>query len=266
LVARNLRRKTAKQATDLSWSDLLAALAGTLDRSNEAPLYQQIADEIQVLIESGAFPRGSLFGNEIELARQLGVSRPTMRRAIKVLVDQGMLVRRRGVGTQVVQGHISRPAKLTSLFEDLTESGQDPRTAILLYQWVQATDQVGAKLQIPRGELVLHLRRLRTARQEPLAILENYLPNDLGDIDQDTLTTDGLYHMMRSRGFKMATATQRIGARNGTAAECQLLQEPAGSPLLTVDRLAFDDSGRPIEWGRHLYRPTMYAFSITLVR
>lgn len=244
----------------------LLTLSESLDRTSDVPLYEQIAQRIQRLIDTDAFAAGTQLGNEIVLARQLGVSRPTMRRAIQVLVDMGMLVRRRGVGTQIVQGTISRPAKLTSLFEDLTESGQSPATVVLLHHLLPAPDNVAAKLHIASGETVLRLRRLRTARQTPLAILDNYLPNDVADIDPNELSRRGLYQSMRDDGVRIATATQRIGARNGTAAECQLLDEPAGSPLLTVDRVAFDDSGRPIEWGRHVYRPANYTFSITLVR
>src|SRR5215217_3356260 len=88
----------------------------TLDRSSPVPLYFQVAEQIE---------------NEIALAKELGLSRPTMRQAIQVLVDKGMLVRKRGVGTQVVHGKIRRSVELTSLFDDLSAAGQKPRTEVI---------------------------------------------------------------------------------------------------------------------------------------
>jgi DNA-binding GntR family transcriptional regulator len=70
---------------------------------------------------------------------------------------------------------------------------------------------------------------------------------------------------MRSRGLHIRVAKQRIGARTGTAEECRLLTERKGSPLLTMDRSTYDDSGRTIEWGHHVYRASQYSFAVTLV-
>ena len=73
-----------------------------LDRGSPVPLYFQVATRLQEQIERGELPVGGRLENEVELADRLGVSRPTMRKAIGYLVERGMLVRRRGVGTQIV--------------------------------------------------------------------------------------------------------------------------------------------------------------------
>ena len=86
-----------------------------LDRSSPVPLYFQVATRMQEQIENGRLPVGGRLENEVELADRLGVSRPTMRKAIAYLVERGMLVRRRGVGTQVVHPKVRRPVELTSL-------------------------------------------------------------------------------------------------------------------------------------------------------
>ena len=247
-------------------TETLLSLSINLDRNSPVPLYRQLAQQVQGSIENGEIPRGSRLGNEVLLAGRLGVSRPTMRRAIQDLVDQGMVVRKRGVGTQVLQGSFTRPVKLTSLFDDLTDSDQAPMTKVLSHQYLPASAQVAAKLQVPSGELVLRLRRLRTAQHEPLAILENFLPVNLADVDEDVLESGGLYQALRDTGVKIVTANQRIGARQGTPDECELLNEPPESPVLTADRLAFNDSGQAIEWGQHVYRPSLYSFTVTLVR
>ena len=85
-----------------------------LDRTSPVPLYFQVATRLQQLIEDGELPVGSRLENEVELADRLGVSRPTMRRAISYLVERGMLVRRRGIGTQVVHPKVRRPVELSN--------------------------------------------------------------------------------------------------------------------------------------------------------
>ncbi len=85
----------------------------TVDRTSPVPLYFQVAQALQHHIEEGHIASGSLLGNEIGLADDLGVSRPTMRKAIEYLVQRGLLVRKRGVGTQVVRAQVRRPLQLT---------------------------------------------------------------------------------------------------------------------------------------------------------
>ncbi len=113
-------------------SELTSALRGFgVDRSSPIPLYFQVSGFIEQAIESGQIPNGSLFANEIQLAEQLGLSRPTVRRAMQDLVDKGLIVRRRGIGTRVVQPKVRRPLELSSLFDDLAGSGQkrQPRSS-----------------------------------------------------------------------------------------------------------------------------------------
>jgi DNA-binding GntR family transcriptional regulator len=224
-----------------------------------------MAEQIHQAIQDGRLEPGSLLGNEIGLADRFGLSRPTMRSAIQELVDKGVLVRKRGVGTQVVQGPINRTVQLTSLFDDLARADQHPRTAVLTNEVIPASDDVSAALKLPRRHPVLHLRRVRYTDNKPLAILDNYLPHQLVDIGGGDLAKLGLYQLMRTAGVRMKVAKQRIGAREGTPDECRWLNEPMQSPLLTMERITNDDTGKVVEWGRHVYRPSHYQFSVTLV-
>ena len=243
----------------------MPALTVDLDRSSPVPLYYQVARQIERAIDAGQLAPGHRLDNEISLAEQFGLSRPTMRRAIQELVDKGLLVRKRGVGTQVVHGRVSRPVELTSLFDDLSAHQRTPRTEVLGNEVVGASDEAAAMLAVPPGSRVLHLRRLRFAHDEPLAVLENWLPADLIPLGELDLTGRGLYQLMRSKGVNIRVAKQRIGARTGTAEECLLLGDKRGSPVLTMERAAHDDSGRAVEWGRHAYRAGRYSFEVTLV-
>ncbi|WP_344633959.1 GntR family transcriptional regulator [Streptomyces glaucosporus] len=236
-----------------------------MDRSSPVPLYFQLSQQLEAAIEQGRLSPGSLLGNEIELAGRLGLSRPTVRQAIQALVDKGLLVRRRGIGTQVVHSQIKRPLELSSLYDDLEAAGRRPGTRVLRLDTVAATAEVAAALGIPEGSEVRLVERLRSTRGEPMAYLRNHLPSGLVDLDGDALENTGLYRLMRSAGVTLHSARQTIGARTASAEEAGLLGEPAGAPLLTMERTAFDDTGRAVEYGSHLYRASRYTFEFQLL-
>jgi DNA-binding GntR family transcriptional regulator len=244
----------------------MTELTVSLDRSSPVPLYFQVSRQIEAAIETGELAPGDRLENEISLADRWGLSRPTMRRAIQELVDKGLLVRRRGIGTQVVHGRVKRPMDLTSLFDDLARSDQKPSTQLLARELVPASALVADRLGVPAGTQVLHLERLRSARDEPLAVMRNWLPADLAAVlTAEALESRGLYELIRGTGVHLRIATQRIGARGATAPESRLLKLRKGAPLLTMERLTYDGSGRAVELGSHVYHAETYSIEMTVV-
>ncbi|WP_131736315.1 GntR family transcriptional regulator [Actinomadura roseirufa] len=239
--------------------------AVTLDRGSPVPLYFQVAQQLEAAIRAGELPPGSRLENELELAARYRLSRPTVRQAIQHLVDKGLLVRRRGVGTQVVQSQVRRPLELSSLYDDLVAAGEEPGTRVLELGPVPAGGEAADRLGVPVGTEVLRLRRLRLTGGEPLALMTNLLPAGLIDVTAAHLEEHGLYETLRAAGVNLRIAHQTIGARGATTAEARLLDERRGTPLLTMTRTAFDDKGEAVEYGTHVYRADRYTFSHTLV-
>jgi DNA-binding GntR family transcriptional regulator len=237
----------------------------TVDRSSPVPMYYQVAQQLEHAIETGELAPGTRLDGELAMAHQLGVSRPTLRRAIEYLVDRGYLVRRRAVGTQVVHPKVRRPVELTSLYDDLRASRKDPRTEVLSIDKVPATDAVAHALGLEDGEDVLALERLRYADGQPLAVMRNWLPPGLVELDGGRLERAGLYQLMRSAGINLHLASQTIGARAASGPEARLLQASKGEPLLTMQRTTYNENGQPVELGDHLYRASLYSFEIVLV-
>ena len=241
-----------------------AALPLRVDRSSPVPLYFQVAQHLEQMIESGQLPMGTRLENETDLADQLGLSRPTMRRAIEYLVGRGLLVRKRGIGTQVVHTKVTREVELTSLYDDLAKAGRYPSTRVVSFRTEAALDALAGRLGIPAGTQVYVFERLRYADAEPLALMRNHVPVQLLRLSAADLETQGLYNLFRANGITMRIAKQAIGARAATAAEARALGERVRSPLLTMERSAYDDHGRPVEYGHHLYRASRYSFDLTL--
>ncbi|MDR6868876.1 DNA-binding GntR family transcriptional regulator [Microbacterium resistens] len=244
------------------WPDELFA---DLDRTGPVPLYYQVSSRLEKAIRDGVIPSGARLENEISISERLGLSRPTIRRAIQELVDQGLLVRRRGIGTQVVQGQVTRQVELTSLYEDLVSTHHRPSTRVLVHETVPATSLVAEQLGVVEGSDVVYVRRQRSTDGIPVAVLENYLPPEFADITTAQLEAQGLYQVLRSRGVAIRIAKQRIGARRAHGDEAELLDIDKTGPVLTMERTAFDNGGRAVEFGNHCYRPDLYSFETTLV-
>ncbi|MFC7303133.1 GntR family transcriptional regulator [Streptomyces monticola] len=236
-----------------------------MDRSSPVPLYFQLSQQLEAAIEKGRLAPGSLLGNEIDLAGRLGLSRPTVRQAIQSLVDKGLLVRRRGVGTQVVHSQVKRPLELSSLYDDLEAAGQRPATRVLHNAVEPASAEVAAALGIAEGADVHRVERLRLAHDEPMAYLCNHLPVGLLAPETARLEATGLYRLMRAAGTTLHSARQTVGARAAAPQEAELLAEPEGAPLLTMARTTFDDTGRAVEFGSHIYRASRYSFEFQLL-
>jgi DNA-binding GntR family transcriptional regulator len=241
-----------------------AALPIRVDRTSPVPLYFQVAQHLEQMIESGELPMGTRLENEIDLADQLGLSRQTMRRAIEYLVGRGLLLRKRGIGTQVVQAKVTREVELTSLYDDLAKTGRDPSTTVVSFSTEPAPDALAAELGLAARTPVYVFERLRFADAEPLALMRNHVPEHLMRLSAADLETQGLYNLFRTNGISMRIAKQSIGARAATAAEARALGERKGAPLLTMERSAYDEQGRAVEHGRHVYRASRYRFDLTL--
>ncbi len=239
------------------------AVKVNLDRSSPVPLYFQISEPISKLISDGTLTPGTRLEDELSMAKRLRVSRPTARKALQRLVDGGLVVRRRGVGTQVAPVQVHRPEELMSLNAELIRAGHRTSTQVLEYVTRDANDEEACQLSVPVGTPVVIVRRVRIADNEPLALLNNLMPASLAPTRED-LETTGLYDVLRDKDVHLVTAHQSIGAKRANRMEAEQLGEQPGAALLTMTRTTYDDKGEVVEFGHHVYRASRYTFDSTL--
>ena len=233
-----------------------------IDRQSPVPLYHQLAEQFSHAITVGQLQPGDAFENEIAVAERLQVSRPTVRRAIQELVDQGLLLRRRGLGTTVANSKVHRKFELTSLYDDLV---RDKRHAAHHRHRARGRDERAGRSGARPERRTLHLLyivRVRYAGDTPLALMTNWLPPGLSDLTREDLERQGLYACLRDRGVKPVVAQQSIGARMPTALERRQLEIRGSQPVLTMTRMAFDASGNAVEFGDHSYRASDYTIDL----
>ncbi|MBB6099815.1 GntR family transcriptional regulator [Deinobacterium chartae] len=237
-----------------------------LDSSSSAPMYLQVSQGLQRLIQQNTFPQGSALPGERDLAAMLGVSRVTVRQALRLLEEQGYLIRRQGSGTFVAPRRIVQPlSALTGFSEDMRSRGLTPGGRVLSLERTRPSPQEAMNLGVSPSSEVLRLRRLRTADAVPLAIETSTLPLELvGPLTIPEVENRSLYSRLRERGLEPDRALQHLRATAADLEAAELLDVEIGSALLATERVTWAASGRTLEYARSLYRGDRYDFIVQL--
>ncbi|MGH8313298.1 MAG: GntR family transcriptional regulator [Gammaproteobacteria bacterium] len=226
--------------------------------SLRAPAYMRLQRLLRERLASGALGPGQALPSERDLAAQLAVSRVTVRKALAGLVQDGILVPRRGAGTFVAERIIKPLSKITSFTEDLRARGLHPRSVFLERSLGEVTPEEAMALNLSPGSRVARLHRLRYAGDAPLAVEHSAIPQAI--LDDPARVTDSLYAALEALGCRPVRALQRLRAVNLSAEHARLLQLPQGSAALALERRSFLADGRLVEFTRSWYRGDAYDF------
>lgn len=242
-----------------------------VDPDSATPVYVQVAQGLAHHIHSGDLPRGSALPAERDLASRLNISRVTVRQALSLLAQQGLLSRRHGSGTYVTPpvqpGEVpSRPLGLLSSFsDDVRSRGQTPGAQVLSFERSRPTPNEAMSLALSPGDTVYRIRRLRTADGEPLAVEDSTLPQALvGKLTRKEVTNASLYALLQERGVQLHRAIRHLRAVNATLTLASLLDVHVGAALLATDRVSWTPGGQAVEYARAHYRGDRYDFVMEL--
>lgn len=243
--------------------------AGRLDPALKSPLYHQIYVVLRNKIQSGEYPPGAMLPGEHDIANDFRVSRITAKRALNELAGEGLVVRSRGRGTRVAQ----KPpppqiqASVESWLENASVMGRSTRAQLLDFAYVPAGAEVSKALALEAGAVVQRSVRVRWQGEETFSYLITYVPEDIGRSFTDTeLSSLPLLTLLERDGVTISDARQIITATIADADVAAALRIHIGAPLLEVRRVVRDQTGRPVEYLRVLYRPDQYHYEIVLSR
>jgi GntR family transcriptional regulator len=220
--------------------------------------YLRLRRSLQKMIESGSLQPGHALPSERELATLLSLSRVTVRKAIAGLADDGLLMQRQGAGTFVTDRIVKSFSKLTGFTDDLRVRGLKPRVKFLARSIGEVSPEEALALHLSPGARVIRLRRLRFAGDKPLALEDTVVPQSI--LSDPAAVKLSLYTALERIGCRPTRALQRLRAVALDAAQARLLNLPAGSPALAIERRAFLDDGRVVEFTSSLYRGDAYDF------
>ncbi len=220
-------------------------------------------------ILSGAFQIGSKLPTENELAEFYDVSRVTVRRALGELARERLIERRRSVGTRVIGRPAPAPvtADIYGVLANLAEMGRRTAVKLLSFEYVPAGGAVAQALGVRPDQLLQRSVRVRSIDQVPFSYLTTHVPESVAlTFTKQELDSRPLLELLERAGVKVEHARQRISAWLATPEAAQALDVRAGSPLIELVRVVFDQTGRAVEHLHALYRPDRYAFEMDLVR
>lgn len=241
-----------------------------VDHASSTPVYRQLSDWIVGQISTGEWPEGHQLPAEPALASSLGVSRGTLRKAVSLLVQRGLLEQVHGKGTFVARSFIEQPlaSSLTSVSEEFIRSGM-PFTTIVRNQHMRPADErIARALDIPDGAGVVYLERLRTVDAVPVILNESFLPAErfsaLLDVD---FRVERLFSSLEElSGIVLQRANRTISAITASTDVAKALDVQNGSPILYSEQTVFDTDGRPVEYSRAWFRGDRFRLSSETVR
>lgn len=231
------------------------------------PLYHRISTVLIEQIREGRYPPGSSLPGELELAKQFGVSRVTIRKTLDRLERGGLVERRQGRGTFVRSGKATEPVKaeVAGLVENLLAMGLRTKVKVLHFAYEPAPGPVAERLEIPVGTIAQHSIRLRSYKGQPFSYAVTWLPESVGrTFRRGELTSTPLTRLLVRADAAPVEADQRVFARAASDVVAPLLDLEVGAPLLGIERRVRDVQGRPVEHLRALYRPDRYEFELTM--
>ncbi|WP_213804265.1 GntR family transcriptional regulator [Granulicella sp. dw_53] len=231
------------------------------------PAYQKIQDTIRRRIGSGELKAGSAVDSERELAKIHQVSLMTARHALASLEREGLVERRRGVGTFVSTPRI-QINKLMSTTEQLAGRGLTAKSRVLLARIVYDEQEIEAKLALPLGSGVIKLVRLRHAAEEPFSLETCYLSAaDFPELLTAPLSRESLFQILeRKYDVTLGHADEEIDALAADAKTCELLAIPRRSPVLRIRQLIYSTQKRPLMYVLGFYRSDRHKLVIRRFR
>ena len=244
----------------MDWDEL------EIEWNNEAPVYQQLAAYFGDLIARGELQEGDALPTETSLCKILGISRSTVRQAFQLLEDDGVIVRKKRVGTRVCKPKLKR--SLNNLYNFTTEmQAMDlrPSSRIVSFTTVHPPVKIAETLNLRPDQDAFRIERLRLADGEPLLLETAYIPVSACETLTREQLTDSLYATITEcSGFAPMEAVETYEAVTLGKRDAQLLKVKAGDPAFRVVRISRNTAGETFEYCEELARGDRNKFQIVL--
>ncbi|HET7011693.1 MAG TPA: GntR family transcriptional regulator [Anaerolineales bacterium] len=241
-------------------------LSTSVNRRSAVPLYVQVREALESQIDSQGWSPGDRIPSEPELCRLFGVSRPVVRQALQEMAHDGLLTRRKGLGTFVAEPRITTRSLVHSLvgfFQEMEAKGMTPVTDVREQAMQPAGPRVGAQLRLDPSTPVVKVTRLRYVQDEPVVLVTSFLPYELcPDLISADLRHQSLYAFLQGRyGLTVSSGKRTIEAALAGEQDAALLRIAPGSPVLRLESVSYLADGRPMEYFHGLFRS---AFEVEL--
>jgi GntR family transcriptional regulator len=221
-------------------------------------------------IVSGRIAPGNKLPGEIALAKEHGLSRVTVRRAMEALANENLVVRLAGKGTLVKEqpvGATIMTASVANLLPNMVTMSKNSNVKLLEFAYVQPPEHIRGRLGLGPSERTQRSVRVRSADDKPFSYLVTHVPEPIAlHYNESDLATTPLFVLLERSGVLVDQAKQVISATLATSDVASALQVPVGSPLISLNRVVIDRNQQGVEYLTALYRPDRYRIEIDLSR
>ncbi|TCN73104.1 GntR family transcriptional regulator [Acetobacteroides hydrogenigenes] len=236
-----------------------------IDHSSPIPLHVQVESLLREMIELPEYKNGAFLPDEVSLSKQLGIARNTLRQAINKLVFEGLLTRKKGVGTKV-----SEKTFETSLdsWHSFTQEMSNKGVALKMYSlesgFVEVSERIRNFLMVDQNAQVLKVSRLRGYADAPFVFFESYFNPRIGLTGNEDFSRP-LYEILE-RDFSIvpSLSKERISARLASPQEAALLGVNTKTPVMVRERFVYDSGMRPVEYNVGIYNAEKFIYSIDI--
>jgi GntR family transcriptional regulator len=239
----------------------------TINHNSVVPLHYQVEELLRKLIELPEFKNGGFLPKEVDLAKRLGISRNTIRQATNKLEYEGLLVRKKGVGTKVSEKTLTTNLDSWHSFtQEMSEKGVVFVNFLIETNWVKAEKKITTFMQIPDETQVLCLVRLRGFEDGPFVYFESYFHPRIGLTGKEDFTRP-LYDIIEMDHHVVpAISRERIRAESASKITAKRLRIKSGDPVLVRERFVCDPGNRPIEYNIGFYIAEKFTYAIDIKR
>lgn len=239
-------------------------MSKTLKRDAGIPLYQQLANEIKAQIAAGELRQNEQLMTEMELSKEFNVSRITVRKALELLVDEDILIKRQGIGAFVTGKKLVRSMNTVMGFTQTCEMNGQRASSQLLSASLDEAHPMDIKLfGLKEGDSVIRVRRLRFCDDIPVMVEEVRMQRSLAYLLGEDLT-GSLHKLLAESGVKMARGIKTIGICSATKEESGLLGVSEGVALLFIRDQCYDEEGAVIYHSKSVVNAERYSCTITM--
>ena len=236
-----------------------------LDHNNPVPLHLQVEELLRKIIEQPEYQNGAFLPKETDLAKRLGISRNTVRQAANKLQNEGLIIRKKGVGTKVASNHISTNlSRWQSFTQEMSSKGLPFKNLLIKREWVEAEEHIAKFLQVEMGTKIFKLSRLK-GKDEPLVFFESYFQPRIG-LTGDEDFERPLYEILEMDYHSIPSYSEENITADKAGDFADILKIKKTDPILIRERFVSDPGNRPLEYNIGFYRSDKFTYSIKIAR
>lgn len=225
------------------------------------PAYMAIRDELKKRVDNGCWQIGDRLPSERDLADEFAVSRMTLRQAVTLLVEEGVLERRVGSGTYVASHRVQEKMRGTTSFTEIvTSQGREPSTRLISYQRKQASETECQHLGLTSNDWVIRMERVRYADRLPLVFEVASIPEQLIKPFNRQEITEHFFQTLTKNGYTIGKSQQTIYAKSASEKVATYLGVQKGHAILALTQVSYFTDGQPFEYVRSQYVGDRFEF------